>query len=336
MRRLFWKFFFFFLVAQMVSTACAMVFWVRHGVRAPRPPVELMVDGVLTGLFVAALLAGYVSKPIRSLRQALSAAALGDLDLRIGDKVRRRRDELADLGRDFDSTAARLKMLMDGQRRLLHDVSHELRSPLTRLQAAIGLARQHPANVAAAIDRVERESIRMDRLIDELLTLSRLEAGIDSQLAESVNVAELVMEVVADATFELDARLASVAFEVRVESLQLANITGNAKMLHRAFENVVRNSVRHSPSGGQVHVVGEYDALRGEVRLTIADEGPGVGSAELASIFEPFFRGAAARGTPGHGLGLAITHRVIQSHGGCISASNRTSGGLAVEIRLPA
>ncbi len=336
MRRLFWKFFFFFLVAQMLSTACAMAFWVRHGVHAPRPPVELMVDGVLTGLVVAALLARYVSKPIRSLRQALNAAAHGDLDLRIGDNVRRRHDELADLGRDFDSTAARLKLLMDGQRRLLHDVSHERRSPLTRLQAAVGLARQHPVNVDAAIARVERESMRMDRLIDELLTLSRLEAGIESQLPESVNVAELVMEVVADATFELDAQSASVAFDVRVESLQLANVTGNAKMLHRALENVVRNSVRHTPSGGQVHVVGEYDALRREVRLTIADEGPGVGAAELGSIFEPFFRGAAARGTSGHGLGLAITHRVIQSHGGCISASNRTSGGFLVEIRLPA
>jgi len=90
MRRLFWKFFFFFLVAQMVSTACAMAFWVRHGVHAPRPPVELMVDGVLTGLVVAALLAWYVSKPIRSLRQALNAAAQGDLDVRIGDDVLRR------------------------------------------------------------------------------------------------------------------------------------------------------------------------------------------------------------------------------------------------------
>jgi two-component system, OmpR family, sensor kinase len=138
------------------------------------------------------------------------------------------------------------------------------------------------------------------------------------------------------ATFELDARSATVAFDVRVESLQLANVTGNTEMLHRALENVVRNSVKHTPSGGQVHVVGEYDASRREVRLTIADEGPGVAAAELASIFEPFFRGAAAQGIPGHGLGLAITHRVIQSHGGCISASNRASGGLAVEIRLPA
>jgi two-component system OmpR family sensor kinase len=336
MRRLFWKFYFFFMLAQMATAAFVMAFFVPHGVRAPRPPFEVMLGSVLTSLAVAALLAWYVSKPIRSLRQALHAAAGGDLDVRIGGKVGRRRDELADLGRDFDSTAARLKLLMDGQRRLLHDVSHEMRSPLARLQAAVGLVRQHPGNVDAAIDRVERESMRMDKLVAELLTLSRLEAGMDSWQPESVNVAELVTEVVADATFELTASSAAVAFDVQIESLQIANVTGNAEMLHRALENVVRNSVRHTPSGGQVHIAGEYDTVRREVRLTVADEGPGVGTAELAFIFEPFFRGEAAQGTSGHGLGLAITHRVIESHGGRISAANRTSGGLAVEICLPA
>jgi two-component system, OmpR family, sensor kinase len=330
MGRLFWKFFFFFQLAQLATAACAMalmVFWHRHGV---------LIGSVLTSLAVAALLAWYVSKPIRYLRRALNAAAHGDLDVRIGDKIGRRRDELADLGRDFDITAARLKLLMDGQRRLLHDVSHELRSPLARLQAAVGLVRQNPGNVDAAIDRVERESIRMDKLVAELLTLSRLEAGMASRQQETANVVELVNEVVADATFELNARAAAIVFDVHIESLKLAKVKGNTEMLHRALENVVRNSVRHTPSGGQVQIIGEYDALRREIRLIIADEGPGVGSAELASIFEPFFRGQAAQGTSGHGPGLAITHRVIESHGGRVSASNRTSGGLAVEIFLPA
>src|SRR6202041_1604036 len=184
--RLYWKFFFFFMLAQLVTTACAMVFWVHHGVSAPKPPGQVMVGGVLASLAVAALLAWYVSKPIRCLRRALNAAAHGDLDMRIGGNVGRRRDELADLGRDFDITAARLKLLMDSQRRLLHEVSHELRSPLARLQVAVGLVRQHRNNVDAdaAIDRVERESIRMDKLVDELLTLSRLEAGIENRQEE--------------------------------------------------------------------------------------------------------------------------------------------------------
>ena len=159
------------------------------------------------------------------------------------EEYRRRRDELADLGRDFDRTAARLKLLMDGQRRLLHDVSHEMRSSLARLQAAVGLARQHPGNVDLALDRVERESVRMDRLVDELLTLSRLEAGMASRQQDSVDMAELVTEVVADARFELAARSTVVAFDIRVESLHAAKVTGNAEMLHRALENIVRKSI---------------------------------------------------------------------------------------------
>jgi two-component system OmpR family sensor kinase len=336
--RLFWKFLFFFMLAQMASTACAMSFWLRHGVHAPKPPAQVMLGGFLGSLAVAAWLAWYVSKPIRALRSALKAAAHGDLDVRAGENVGRRRDELADLGRDFDVTAARLKLLMDGQRRLLHHVSHELRSPLARLQAAVGLIRQRPNDVDAdaAIDRVERESIRMDMLVDELLTLSRLEAGIPYRQDERVNVAELVSEVVADAAFELNARSAAVGFDVHVESLLTAKVTGNGELLHRALENVVRNSARYTPYGGQVRILGEYDALQREVRLTIADEGPGVRTADLAFIFEPFFRGEEAQRTLGHGLGLAITHRVIHAHGGSVSAFNRSSGGLAVEICLPA
>jgi two-component system OmpR family sensor kinase len=336
MGRLFWKFFFFFILAQLATTAFALEFWMRHGRHTPRPPLDVVGGGVLASLSVAILLAWYVSKPIRSLRQAFNAAAHGDLDARIGDSVGRRRDELADLGRDFDRTAAHLKLLMDGQRRLLHDVSHELRSPLARLQVSVGLARQHPGNVPAALDRVERESVRMDKLVDELLTLSRLESGMVRGQEESVDVAELVAEVVADATFELKAQSKAVGFDIHLESLHAAKVTGNAEMLHRALENVVRNSVRHTPSARQVHVLGEYDAARHEVRLMIADEGPGVAAAELDSIFKPFFRGEGAQGTPGHGLGLAITHKVIESHGGRIRVFNRTPAGLAVEIRLPA
>jgi two-component system, OmpR family, sensor kinase len=291
--------------------------------------------GILASLAVAALLAWYVSKPIRSLRQAFDAAARGDLDARVGDSMGRRRDELADLGRDFDHTAARIKLLMDGQRRLLHDVSHELRSPLARLQAAVGLARQQPGNVETSMDRIERESVRMDRLVDELLTLSRVEAGMGSARKENVDLIELVNEVVQDASFEVDASPVSIAFDMDFSNLDAANITGSAEMLHRALENVVRNAARHTPAGTRVHIAGWRDRARREIHLMIADEGPGVPDSELETIFQPFFRGTAAQGTRGHGLGLAIARRVIEAHGGSISASNESSGGLAVEIRLP-
>jgi methyl-accepting chemotaxis protein len=156
--RLFWKFLLFFMLAQLASAACAMSFWLRHGVHVPKPPAQVMVGSAVASVTVAALLAWYISKPIRALRRALKAAAQGDLDVRIGDNKGGRRDELADLGRDFDITAARLKLLMDGQRRRLPHVSHELRSPLARLQAAVGLIRQYPGNVEPVIDRAERES----------------------------------------------------------------------------------------------------------------------------------------------------------------------------------
>jgi signal transduction histidine kinase len=299
-------------------------------------PVAPIVGGVIVSLAVAALLAWYVSKPIRSLRRAFDAAAHGNLDVRIGDGMGRRRDELADLGRDFDLTAAQLKLLMDGQRRLLHDVSHELRSPLARLQAAVGLARQQPGNVEASMDRIECEAVRMDKLVDELLTLSRVEAGMGTGHQEKVDLVELVHEVVRDAAFEVDAGATPVAFNTDLDALRNVGIQGNPEMLHRALENVVRNAARHPSPGGRVRIVGRYDAVRHELELTIADDGPGVAADELESIFEPFYRGAKARGTRGHGLGLAIARSVVEAHRGSISASNRPSGGLAVAIRLPA
>jgi len=299
-------------------------------------PLAPIIGGMLASLAVAALLAWYVAKPIRSLRQAFQAAGHGNLDVRIGDGMGRRRDELADLGRDFDRTAAQLKLLLDGQRRLLHDVSHELRSPLARLQAAVGLARQQPANVEASMDRIERESIRMDKLLEELLALSRAEAGLGVGHEENVDLVELVHDVVRDAMFEADARSSSVAFDTDMGALGATTVIGNHEMLHRALENVVRNAARHTPAGTRIHVAGTHDAARREVQFTVTDEGTGVAATELGAIFEPFYRGSQARGTAGHGLGLAIARRVIEAHGGSIRASNRATGGLAIEIRLPA
>jgi two-component system OmpR family sensor kinase len=378
MGRLFWKFFFVLMLAQVVTiVGVSSAIWLRHrnlalevaapgyvppGVlgereRLPPPPqglteqrrpggpgrppaslfpVEPIIGGVIVSFAVAALLAWYVSKPIRFLRRAFDTAAQGNLDARIGNGLGRRRDELADLGRDFDRTAAKLKGLMDGQRRLLHDVSHELRSPLARLQAAIGLAKQHPDNVDATMDRIEREAERMDRLVDEILTLSRVESGMSAVPEESVDLALLLHDVVEDAAFEAQARSLSVAIDIDVRPPGPVIVSGNPEMLHRALENIVRNAVRHTPSGGTVSVSCTRETAARTIVLTIGDDGPGVEPSELASIFEPFFRGSGAKATQGHGLGLAIARRVIEAHGGNVAASNRSSGGLAVRIRLPA
>ena len=266
-------------------------------------PVDPIVGGILASLVVAALLAWYIAKPIGSLRRAFDAAAQGDLDVRIGDRMGRRRDELADLGRDFDRTAAKLKLLMDMQRRLLHDVSHELRSPLARLQAAVGLARQQPDNVEASMERIEREAVRMDKLVDELLTLSRTEAGMGARQTDAVDLAEIVDEVVQDASFEVGAGATPVRFDTDIGALASVHVKGNAEMLHRAIENVVRNAARYTPPGGRVEIAARHDAVRREVGVTVADQGPGVAPAELEAIFAAVLprrrRDDLARARPG-------------------------------------
>jgi len=308
----------------------------RRGPPGPAFPVEPLAAGILASFAVAALLAWYVAKPIRSLREAFAAAAKGHLDFRIGDRMGRRRDELADLGPAFDRTAAQLQALVDGQRRLLHDVSHELRSPLARLEAAVGLARQQPENLDASMDRIEREAGRMDSLIDELLTLSRIETGIGGRPGEIIALADLVAEVIADAEFEQRAAGKAVILEADDALATGAHVTGDAQMLHRALDNVVRNAVRHSPAGGRVRVaIGPARNGRG-IEVTVRDQGPGVPAEELEAIFEPFFRGRSADGSRGHGLGLAIARRVIEAHRGRITAANAADGGLVVTIALPA
>ena len=298
--------------------------------RSPFPPLLPIVAGALVSLVFAALLARYFSKPIRSLRSAFAAAADGDLAQNLGPAMGKRRDELADLGRDFDRMAGQLKILMDSQRRLLHDVSHELRSPLARLQAATGLARQQPERMEDSLARIDRESVRMDKLVSELLALSRLEAGMVERLDDCVDVGELLGNVVDDARFEAGARQCRIELAADKDVF----VRGNAELLHSAAENIVRNALKHSPAGGLVEVGAAVVA--GEVIVRVVDRGPGVAEADLASIFKPFFRSPSENPADGHGLGLAISQRVVESLHGHIGAANREGGGLCVTISLPA
>lgn len=298
----------------------------------PLTPFIPIAAAVVASLLFAALLAWYFSRPIRSLRQAFEAAAQGDLAPRFAHTRKRRGDELTDLGRDFDHMTARLRSLIEGQTRLLHDVSHELRSPLARLQAAIGLAHQRPDKAQASMERIERESVRMDKLVGELLTLARLESGAMDAPRETVNMAELLDGIVADAEFEAASH--DRAIELRGEA-DVA-VLGQADLLARAIENIVRNAIKHSPAGGTVRV--ELDAQQAASRLHIRvlDRGPGVTPENLQAIFQPFFRSAETlKDVEGHGLGLAIARQVVQAHGGEIEAANREGGGLCVEITLP-
>lgn len=308
-----------------------------NGFRPDRPPpgephflpLIPFITALFASLIFAAVLAWYFSRPIRILRDAFDSLASGNLSLRIAPEMGRRRDELADLGHDFDHMADQLQTLITGQRRLLHDVSHEMRSPLARLQAVIGIARQQPERLAASMDRIELECERMDKLVGELLALSRLEAGVDSRQEETFSARQLLEELLEDARFEAT----PLQREVHLLDGADAQIHGHPELLHRALENVVRNAIRHTPAGSSVEL--ETIVQDGSLLIAIQDQGPGVRAEELQTIFEPFYRGTDQTGGDGHGLGLAIARRVMEMHGGTISASNRAAGGLRVEITLP-
>ena len=305
---------------------------VRPARPAPPPPIapwELIVIGIATSLAFSVLLAWYLARPIRSLRWAFDAVAEGRLDTRVSSRMGRRRDEIADLGRDFDRMASHLQKLVSAQRRLLHDVSHELRSPLARLQAAIGLARQEPAKLEASLERIEREATRVDHMVGEVLALARLETGTTLRTRERVDLSYLAANIAEDARFEAEAAGRKLSFTAHGD----APVIGDPDLLHRAVENVVRNAVKFTHEGTCVDVA--VTTTKGYAVLTVADHGPGITSAELAKVFDPFYRGEAASGTPGFGLGLAIAQRAIATHGGKIRAANVPGGGLQVEIELP-
>jgi len=300
--------------------------------RRPPSPIILVIAGLLASLLFSVWLAWYLSRPIRHLRMAFDGLADGKLDTRVGPVMGKRRDELSDLGRNFDYMAGRIGALVEAQRRLLHDVSHELRSPLARLQVAIGLLRQQPDKASVTVERIERESERLDHLVGELLTLSRLEAGVPVNRVESIDVAGLLADIVEDARFEAETK----GVRVECDFSEDAIIQGQTELIHRAIENIVRNAIRHTPAEASVTLSGSFDRPQNQLRLSVCDQGSGVPEEQLTIIFEPFFQGGNRPTKGGAGLGLAIARRAVQAHGGTIQASNRREGGLCVEMVLPA
>ena len=297
--------------------------------RISKPPLVHLLAGSIVSLVFAALLAAYIARPVRRLRQALQAGASGQLTTDIAESMGHRRDELADLCRDFDRMAHHIEQLMQGQRRLMHDVSHEMRSPLARLSAIVGLVRQQPERLDDCLNLLEHESARMDRLVSELLTLSRLESGMVEHGDDVVDLAEVLSDVVADAEPEAEQAVCRVELSASAEAL----VRGDAEMLHRAFDNLLRNALAYAAGGAWIGI--RLDLADDEVRVRFDDRGPGVLSSDLKRLFEPFFRGSQVPGKKGHGLGLAIARQIVVNHGGSIDAENRREGGLRVTVRLP-
>jgi two-component system, OmpR family, sensor histidine kinase CpxA len=300
-------------------------------------PIPGVIIGVITSGLVCYFLAWYLTKPIVRLRAATRQLAAGDLTARSGSPAGKRRDEVAGLVRDFDAMAERLEMLVKAQSRLLNDISHELRSPLARLNVALGLARQR-AGVGSAdmLDRIELEASRLNELIGRILTLARLEDGEQRVPQTPVPLGDLVAGVAEDAEFEAQERHCHVHTSIPEGDWA---VRGNDSLLHSAVENVVRNAIRYTQEGTSVEI--ELTSVKrgsgAEAVLRVSDSGPGVPEDALEKLFEPFYRLDDARGrlTGGVGLGLAITERAVRFHGGKVSAFNRAEGGLMVEIRLP-
>jgi two-component system sensor histidine kinase CpxA len=314
-----------------VGMVFAVVF--AHAGLGPRSVSRLMVHD-LSIFFVAGgifcyFISSYLTKPLDRLGEAAAKIAEGRLDTRVEPSLKRRHDEIAGLARNFDLMAERIEALVTGQRRLLGDVSHELRSPLSRLMVALTLLRQGPAEEAGEnIERIGLEARRLDTLIGQLLTLTRIDSGADRGSPARFDLANLVQEVVSDADFEARARNRQVV----VTHSDTCMLDGFEELLRSAVENVVRNAVRHTAEGTAVELSLQHRSA--EALLKVRDYGPGVPDEMLAAIFEPFRRVAGDR-ADGAGLGLAIAQRAIQVHRGAIRAFNEPQGGLIVEITLP-
>jgi len=280
-------------------------------------------------------LARYVARPLATLRSATRELAQGNLRVRVTPAMGTRTDEFADLGRDFDAMAERLEGLMTSERRLLRDISHELRSPLARLSVALGLARQQATDDPAVLDRIEREADRLNALIGQLLTLARLESGAREPGREMVEVLAIVRDVAEDADFEARGRRRAVKI---IEAAD-ASVVGDGELLRSAVENVVRNAVRHTVEGTAVEIAVRqlHENPAPGVRISVRDHGGGVPDRALPYIFEPFYRVSEARehGSGSVGLGLTIAHRTVRLHGGTVRAANAADGGLVVDIDLP-
>lgn len=288
--------------------------------------------GLLFSGLISLALALSLTRPLNRLERAATRLAQGHFDSRDIDAVALRKDEIGALAKEFGSMAKRLNAALEGQQRLLRDVSHELRSPLTRLQVAIGLAsRQADADSAASFERMEAECERLNALIGEVLALARDGNSSTETVAHRFDLAVTLQALGADARFEAQANEKDVTLQLP-EHLMMV---GNEARLASAIENAVRNAICYTAPNTAVILSARDDG--DWICVRICDCGPGLAEEELSKIFIPFYRVSQAREreTGGTGVGLAIAAQAVQWHGGKIFARNRPAGGLEIEMRLP-
>ncbi|QEW31261.1 HAMP domain-containing protein [Erwinia billingiae] len=299
----------------------------RSFLNIPEPMLFLAGGG---GLLFSLILAWNLTRPMRQLRAGFDRVSKGDLSVRLFPVMRRRYDELSVVAQDFDAMVERLSVLVKAREELLHDVSHELRSPLARLQLATGLARQTPESVGQSLDRIDEEARRLDKMIGELLTLSRAEheAMPDEQYFDLLGLLEAVAN---DARYE--AQIPGVEILLFADKSGDYTVKGDAKLIRSAVENVVRNALRYSLQGQRVVI--NLCQEQGWLNISVIDQGPGVDADKLSSIFDPFVRVNSPLSGKGYGLGLSIVRKVLLAHQGEVSAVNGKNGGLELTLRLP-
>jgi two-component system sensor histidine kinase CpxA len=331
-RKLFLTIFLWFWLT-LIGAAMLMASLFAHSGFGYRALVRLTLHDLLlfslAGAIFCYFISRYLTKPLHQLGEAAAGIAEGRLDTRVDPSLRNRRDEIADLAGNFDRMAERIEALVSRQRRLLGDVSHELRSPLSRLMVALSLVKQGPAEEAAEnLDRIGLEAHRLDTLLGQLLSLTRIDSGVDRGSPARFDLTNLVQEVANDGDFEARARHRSVM----LKHADACTVDGYEELLRSAVENVVRNAIRYTAEGTAVEL--SLQVTHARALLRVQDYGPGVPENMLSEIFLPFRR-VANGNLDGAGLGLAIAERAVTVHRGMIRAVNAPEGGLSVEIDLP-
>ncbi len=305
------------------------IFW-RSVSIGTRITMALLLSGI-----ICSFLARYLTTPLQKLRTATHRIALGHFDSPMNKKIAKREDEVGDLGRDFDSMAKQIELTLQSQQRLLRDVSHELRSPLARLQIALGLAHQRSNGlVKPELHRIEKEVERLNELIGQSLSLARISSQVSIPEKTKINLTELLKEVIETAKYEAQDK------KCQINSIQMENcfISGNKELLYSGLENIIRNAIQHTKIATSIEISVVLSNSRPLVAtLTILDHGTGVPESEIDQLFKPFFQvdGARSQQNEGYGIGLAIAERAIHLHKGSINITNIPEGGLEVSIQLP-
>ena len=346
MQRLFWRFFLVFWATLIMAILLVRLTFVwqddlqmRPPEFGPKPPSEFSAPRdhapppppfwrrpwlhllLLLGasILFSWLLARYISAPVQQLKQALAGLANNKWQTQLGTSLTSRRDEFGSLGKNFNLMAGQAAEAIASQRRLLHDVSHELRSPLARIQILTGLAGQSPTDATIVLQKIEQEVTKLDLLVAKILTFSRLEDGTAEPEHIEIDVAELVESICEDAKLEATAGHKSLWLQLN----PVSHISGDPELLYSAIENVIRNAIKYTPEYSEVSV--SLQQKGAQIYLQISDQGPGVAPQHLSRLFTPFFRAHSSH--TGIGLGLSIAKRVIEACNGTISAKNIMHNG---------